>query len=329
MTCLASGLSGFSNTAFETITTGMVGNATWSGPRLLDVLDEMVGLAHAAKQTTHTLRSLMLTLCALQYPDLELMKAEGLAARVAGKHVEFEGADEYVTSIPLDWIVLHGGDNSVLLATSMNGKPLPADHGYPLRALIPGYAGARSVKWLTSVRVIEGESDSAWNRVHYKHPKAAVDTIALSAASPEDVELAAATASGMVYCCKLPLNSMILVPDSSSSGGTGPNGELAVQGVAYSGGFGTSIASVEVSTDRGVTWHAASIEPVRESDMTKGGQTFGWRRWTCSVMPPAGGGELWCRATDSEGRSQPQLGLPRRDRPAGGYFYNGWHRVQL
>jgi sulfite oxidase len=237
--------------------------------------------------------------------------------------------DEYVTSIPLDWVVSKEGDNSVLLATSMNGEPLPRDHGYPLRALIPGYAGARSVKWLSSVRIIDGESNSAWNRIHYKHPKAAVGTILPAAIGSEGAELASAAETGMISCCELPMNSMVLIPDGSGNHNVDADGKLAVEGIAYSGGLGTSIASVEVSTDRGATWQPALIESLQPADVTEGGQNFGWRRWACSVTPPEAGGELWCRATDSLGRCQPQLGLPRRNQPVGGYFYNGWHRVKL
>jgi sulfite oxidase len=299
------GLSGFSNTPFESITVGMLGNAVWGGPRLLDVLDEL-------------------------YPQLQLKTAAGLAERVAGKHVELEGADQYVTSIPLERVVEAGGANAVLLATTMNGEPLPPDHGFPVRALIPGFAGARSVKWLSGVRVIEGESRSAWNRVHYRHPSegvvAAVDALGRDVVPP--------AARGTVPCEGLPLNSVILVPSDESfvagaaaAGGSAP---LSVQGVAYSGSAGTAIASVEVSCDRGVTWAPAQLEPVCADDVAEGGHSFGWRRWQCEVSRPAGeGGEVWCRATDSAGLCQPELGLPVREQPAGGYFFNGWHRVRV
>ncbi len=63
--------------------------------------------------------------------------------------------------------VLHPhGD--VLLAFEMNGKELPRDHGYPLRAVVPGVVGARNVKWLASVKVSHQESPSHWQQLDYK-----------------------------------------------------------------------------------------------------------------------------------------------------------------
>lgn len=56
----------------------------------------------------------------------------------------------YGSSIPVDMAVDPNGD--VLLAFEMNGKPIPQDHGFPLRAVVPGVVGARNVKWLDKVR---------------------------------------------------------------------------------------------------------------------------------------------------------------------------------
>ena len=64
-------------------------------------------------------------------------------------HVIFQGADEYETSTPLKHLLQESSD--CVLATHMNGHPLSLDHGYPIRVVLPGIAGARNVKWLESI----------------------------------------------------------------------------------------------------------------------------------------------------------------------------------
>ena len=59
-------------------------------------------------------------------------------------------------------------EGDVLLAYEMNGEAIPRDHGYPLRAVIPGHVAARSVKWLEKVVVSDQESDSHWQQRDYK-----------------------------------------------------------------------------------------------------------------------------------------------------------------
>ncbi|XP_028771353.1 sulfite oxidase isoform X3 [Neltuma alba] len=111
-----------------------IGNAVWSGAKLADVL-ELVGI-----------------------PKLTSITQPG------GKHVEFVSIDKckeenggpYKVSIPLDQAT--NPDADVLLAYEMNGEPLNRDHGYPLRVVVPGVIGARSVKWLDSINIIAEES---------------------------------------------------------------------------------------------------------------------------------------------------------------------------
>ena len=82
-----------------------------------------------------------------------------------------------------------------LLATSMNGVDIPADHGYPLRAFFPAVAGARSVKWVTRLSVLPNESEFPWNRLYYK----------------EDVDGKKASIVG------LPLQSLVLSPEDGTT----------------------------------------------------------------------------------------------------------------
>jgi hypothetical protein len=116
------------NTPFAAITNGMGGNVRWQGVWLHEVLRAM-------------------------YPE-ECKHPEGL-------HVLFDGADEYGASTPLTHVL--DPQNDCMLATGMNNGPLLPDHGYPIRAVLPGIIGARNVKWVNSVRLARTSSESPWS----------------------------------------------------------------------------------------------------------------------------------------------------------------------
>jgi DMSO/TMAO reductase YedYZ molybdopterin-dependent catalytic subunit len=65
-------------------------------------------------------------------------------------------------------------DANTLLAYEMNGEPLPVKHGFPLRVIVPGWAGDSWAKWLTSIRVLDREHDGFWMKRAYRHPGKAV-----------------------------------------------------------------------------------------------------------------------------------------------------------
>jgi len=119
---------------------GAIGNSTWKGPRLRDVL-----LAAGIKEHDENNERLQ---------------------------VQFEGQDldpasmPYGASIPLTKALDPRSD--VILAVEMNGEPLSRDHGYPIRVIIPGTVGARWVKWLTRINISDEESESHWQRNDYK-----------------------------------------------------------------------------------------------------------------------------------------------------------------
>lgn len=90
---------------------------------------------------------------------LDVLKAKGIAAEDC-KHVQFVGLDKDITgstygaSVPAE--IALDPRAEVLIAFEMNGEPIPRDHGYPLRVVVPGIVGARNVKWLSEVRGGEG-----------------------------------------------------------------------------------------------------------------------------------------------------------------------------
>nr|CAD1820225.1 unnamed protein product [Ananas comosus var. bracteatus] len=128
-----------------------LGNAIWGGAKLSDLL-ELVGVSHHTAITS-----------------------------LGGKHAEFTSIDQcpeenggpYKASIPLDQATNPAAD--VLLAYEMNGEVLNRDHGYPLRVIVPGVIGARSVKWLDRIDIIEEESQGFFMQKDYKMFPPSVD----------------------------------------------------------------------------------------------------------------------------------------------------------
>lgn len=166
--------------------------------------------------------------------------------------VHFEGADEpsegkYSTSIPLEYGM--DPNNDVLLAYEMNNSPIPPDHGYPLRVIIPGYVGARSVKWLANIWVTDRENDSYYhiydNRV-----------LPTFVTDPNSEFAEALFRNPSTICNEQVLNSIIVRP---AQGETMKLAEVKkgqtyrIQGFAYSGS-GHEVQRVEVSLDEGEGW---------------------------------------------------------------------------
>ena len=221
-------------------------------------------------------------------------------------HVAFESVDEvekdgrtfgYGSSIPLAKALAP----EVLLADGLDGRPLTPDHGAPLRAVVPGFIGARSVKWLARVTVQREESSNHFQRRAYK-------------LFPPEVQKATADWGSRPAIQGLPLNAVLTRP--------GPNealrpGTVRLQGYAYSGG-GRAVGRVEVSTDAGATW----------ADATLGGDgsRWTWRLWSLDADLAAGVYEILVRASDGE-REQPRSVTETWNFK--GYLHNAWHRTFL
>jgi len=226
-----------------------------------------------------------------------VLESAGVAERdTSGLHVWFTGADvvsgkgepeAFGASIPFAKAMRP----EVILVDAMNGSPLDIHHGAPLRVIVPGYIGARSVKWLTDIRV---ERAMSTNRFH--------DAYSIVSASESHVIGA------------LPLNSAFALPNSC----TLPAGSQTVKGWAVARDDAV-VERVEVSTDGGATWaHARLTSPERR---------FVWRLWEAGVTLPRGECELVCRAFDSSGATQPPRAADVWN--VRGYLNNSWHRVAV
>jgi DMSO/TMAO reductase YedYZ molybdopterin-dependent catalytic subunit len=163
----------------------------------------------------------------------------------------------------------------------MNGQPLPQVHGFPLRAIVPGWEGAYWMKWLTSLRVVDREFDGFWVATAYRYPTKRVAPGA--AVSPGD----------MAPLTGLAVKSLITRP---LDGSTHAPGAIDVAGFAWAGE--QDITRVDVSTDEGATWRPARL--------TGEQARFTWRRFafTFTVSRPESR-LIMARATDASGRTQP------------------------
>lgn len=250
---------------------GAIGNAIWEGVRLSDVL-KSVGVKDSAK------------------------------------HVWFDGLDEvkdgdklfpFGGSIPLSKVFEEDDQTpGALLATHMNGAPLTADHGAPLRTVVPGYVGARSVKWLGKITVSDRHSPNHYVDDVYKILKQDTQTQRDEAAP--------------IY--RFPVNSAICSPVNVSA----DQPALKLTGYALpTGTQRTTIAKVELSSDGGRTWNSATLQGKS--------QEYCWQLWSGEVPLQKRTSSVQVRATDSSGIQQPETIVwnPK------GYLFNAWHSVPL
>jgi sulfite oxidase len=181
----------------------------------------------------------------------------------------------------------------------MNDRHLSPSHGAPLRMVVPGFIGARSVKWLTRLVVSDRPSPNHYQADAYK--LLATDSPEALAAAPPLHEYV--------------LNSVIAVPEA---GLRARDGQVTVRGFALAGGSpGTVLRRVEISSNDGETWSEARIiSPTRE---------YCWALWQVTVPIPPNTPSLCVRATDSTGQTQPREMV----RNLKGYQYNAWHRVAV
>ncbi len=251
---------------------GAIGNATWTGVALADVL----GAAGADKN-----------------PALHV-------AFDACDEIEMpaEGRFKYGVSIPMT----KATSPEVLLAYAMNGEALAPEHGFPLRLVVPGFAGVRSPKWLTTITVQDKPSDNHMQQRDYKllPPHVTADTVDW--------------AKGMTIN-DMPLNAAICEPASRAE--LKP-GSTVMRGYAIA--TAREVMRVDVSIDGGRSWQQAELEP-------SPGAPWSWRFWNATVDLPKGEHELVVRAWDSAGQTQPAL--PDETWNFKGYLSAAWHRVRV
>jgi sulfite oxidase len=250
---------------------GAISTAEWRGARLADVLDAA-----------------------------GVHRGDGLHAAFSAPDVAPEAVpvQPYGSSIPLSKAM----SEEVLLAWEMNSESLPRVHGGPVRMVVPGYIGARSVKWVTAIRVQPVPSENYFQASDYRilPPETNPDT----AAPGEGISLSS-----------LPLNCDILCPDD---GTVIPVGPLTIRGWAMAGD-GRGIGRVDVSLDGGNTWRQADLEPTSSR--------WAWRLWFLTVEAHPGPMSLTARAWDDTGVTQPESPAPLWN--PRGYGNNAWAHINV
>ena len=171
--------------------------------------------------------------------------------------IKFEAYDQYTESIPFDK-AMHP---DTLVAWTMNGEPLPHPHGFPARIIVPGIYGMKNVKWLTKIIAVKEDYLGFWEQRGWS------DEAVIKTMSRIDVPKNRATVSQPAY----------------------------IGGIAFAGDRG--IERVEVSYDRGMTWHEAQVKEALSP--------YTWVLWAVErtdIVP--GSGTITVRATDKTGAVQ-------------------------
>jgi DMSO/TMAO reductase YedYZ molybdopterin-dependent catalytic subunit len=225
------------------------------------------------------------------------VRDEAIEALFTGLDRGVEGGEEqsYARSLPVDELL--GGD--ALLAYEVNGVPLPPQHGYPLRLVVPGWYGMTSVKWLSRITLRDEPFDGYQMSHSYRLRQ-------------EEDE------PGEPISRMAPRSLMVPpgMPEFLSRDRVVEAGECEIRGRAWSGE--AEVAGVEVSTDGGTTWAPAEL-----GDGGLG--RWAWRSWRFEWNAEPGEHELCSRARDAAGNEQP-LAAPWN---VGGYKNNAVQRIRV
>jgi len=217
---------------------GAISTAKWGGVKMCDVLKH----------------------CGLDVDGIALGKVE--SGNI--KHIKFEGYDTdetgfcYGGSAPIDKAIDPLGE--AIFAYEMNDEPLPRDHGFPVRGIIPGNAGCRQVKWLHKVILSNKESDKPWQQKSYRGFAPDIDfENDLSRWDKTKLRLDQAP-----IVQEMPVTSFVCNPPQNSLIGMKGATEITIKGIAWSGG-GRKIERVDVSIDGGKNFTAAELyKPIEQ-----------------------------------------------------------------
>ncbi|KAK5119858.1 hypothetical protein LTR85_007184 [Meristemomyces frigidus] len=239
-------------------------NCKWRGPRLSDILERAgITLTAEEQETAHVAFACYAAPC--------------------------QEDTWYGSSTPLSRALRRDAD--IILALEMNDEPLTVGHGYPVRVVTPGIAGARAVKWLDRITVQTRESDNFYMQHDYKVlPEDAVDA-----------ESAKPYWHTVPPVQEMPVNSTIVSPAQGSTVERDADGCMTIEGYALPSGDNGPVVKVEVSADGGESWTDAELLH------HKGEGKWSWKLWRAKLALPAGSTRtIYSRATDAAGNTQPK-----------------------
>ncbi len=225
-------------------------------------------------------------------------------------YVAYYGADVHLSGDPNKVPISRGVpmnkalESETLIAWAMNGESIPHHNGYPLRLVCAGWPGSVSGKWLRKIVVRNQVHDGPkMTGTSYRVP---CESVAPGSEVPEDQ---------MCIIQSMPVKSLVTFPKSGVEHAGCET--LRVRGHAWAGDL--EVTEVHVSIDFGATWKQARV--------AKPANRFAWQHWNADVeFSESGYYEVWARATDSAGRSQPMV-LPGWNPK--GYLNNACHRIAV
>ena len=235
-------------------------------------------------------------------PLADLLAAAGI--RKDARDVVFTGADHGVErGVEQDYqrglTIAEAVDSGAIVAWEMNGMPLPPQHGYPLRLVVPGWYGMASVKWLRSIELIDHEFRGFQNAVAYRiRSEPGEPGVAITRIEPRALLMPPGH------------------PDFMTRRRFIRAGDVTLQGRAWSGW--APIDRVELSVDAGVSWHDAKLD-------ADGNDELAWRGFTHDWAATPGEHVLTVRAHDQSGRVQPIEATWNR----GGFANNTAQRITV
>jgi sulfite dehydrogenase len=230
---------------------GAMGNGRWRGVRLADVLKK-AGIKAGARSVTFN----------------------GLDAPLIPKTPDF------VKALDIDQAL----DGEVLLASEMNGEPLPVLNGFPLRLVVPGYYGTYWVKHLSDIEILTEPYAGYWMNPAYRIPDNACACVEPGATPQKSIPIARFNVRSFIT--SLTENDRLNLGE-----------ERSVKGIAFDGGYG--IREVLFSSDGGHNWEEANLG----EDLGR----YSFRPWSVRFKPAKKGEhKLMVKATNRIGQSQPR-----------------------
>jgi len=238
----------------------------------------------------------------------DVLKSCGIKSNAV--YIGYYGADTHLSRDPKKDAISRGVpmhkalENESLIAWAMNGEDIPHLNGYPLRVITAGWPGSTSGKWLKKIVIRDRVHDG--KKMTGKAYRTPCKTVAPGTSVPNDE---------MCIIESMPVKSLITFPKSGVNHTLGQT--FNVRGFAWAGDL--DVSEVHVSNNFGATWERANLK--------RPANRLAWQRWTASVsFPKIGYYEVWARAVDSQGRSQPMV-LPGWNPK--GYLNNACHRIAI